>query len=136
MKPIWPPAAVGTSGLGVGLLRLGGRRVGAVRNNPGKPGVKPRVDAGGRRADEVELRAQWDAAWADYQNWDRRVRRHGKTTKNRFGERQISAEYRGYESARKHLLAVSRALADVLGLASEDEHRRGAVISITKGAGK
>ena len=110
----------------------------SVRNNPSKPGVKPRAGqmSGARKADEVRLRAQWDDAWADYQWWKVKAERVGRRTKNRFGERQISAEYRGLESARKHLLAVSRALADVLGLASEDEARRGAVLSITKGAQK
>ena len=104
----------------------------SVRNNPAKPGKKPAPKpTGGRKADEVRLREQWDDAWEDYVNWRARVKRRGKTTENRFGERVRTPEYGGLESSRKHLLAVSRALADVLGLSSEDEERRSKIAMIT-----
>ena len=103
----------------------------AVRNNPSKPGKKPASTAPERRKeDEVKLREQWE--WA-YEEWHLRraaVKRSGRTQMTPQG-RRTHPNVGLLDTAAKHLLAVSRALADVLGLASEDEHRRGAVLSIT-----
>ena len=104
----------------------------SIRNNPAKagkkPAPKPLVE---RKADQVKLREQWQDAYDDYLWWKARAVKCRRSTSR--GAKVLSVEYKGWESARKHLLAVSRALADVLGLDPESNEQDGVVLRMLKG---
>ena len=104
-----------------------------VRNVPGKRGPKPAaVSAAVRKADEVRLREQWNFYYKEWVALSAVVRNRGRVFTDRFGQPKDRPEVAMRERVGSHLLSVSRALADIIGLAPEEAEKAGTILSLVK----
>ena len=95
------------------------------RNVATKGGRKPApVDQKKRKADEVRVREQWERAWDEFERRDAEVQK-----RNLFKGPEVTNR----DTAARHLLAVSKSLSEIIGLAEEDEGKMADVLKLTKG---
>lgn len=110
-----------------GRGRLPGMAARKSRNAPSKGGPKRRpVDEKQHRLDLVRIREQWDVAYAEWAALVKAVKRHGRVqvvNDRRWANPEVAMR----DKAASHLLAVSRAYADLLGLPAE---REGKVVAV------
>ena len=76
---------------------------------------------------------QWEAAVGDVEIWERAVKKHGRTARNRFGDVVASAPWIELGKARDRLRRATRLLLDA-GLAEPlpEESGRGGLLEMVR----